>query len=171
MHRIRVAFSVRFSDDNMYINDYFQLNILLYSVGFGFFAGFFYDMFKILYLIVFKSNKVLFIKDVIYCIISTFLCFAFLLAINDGKIRVYIIIGILLGYISWFISISSLFLRLTTSIFNKLSSFLGIVGLIITFPYRIVILLFKPLAAKLNPISNIFSKKLGNKFKILLKKN
>jgi len=169
MPRLQAAFSARFSAD-MYINDSFQLNILLYSVGFGFFAAFLYDVFNTIHLILFKSSKSLFAKDVVYVLTSAFLCFIFILAVNSGKIRVYIIIGIILGYICWFMSLSSLFLQCSTFIAKKIITIITTIAVIISYPFRLIFSLLTPIITKTNKNLNIFFQKSRNKLKIHLKK-
>ena len=154
----------------MYINDSFQLNIILYSVGFGFFAALLYDIFKIIHSAIFKSVRFLFVKDFIYSIVTAFLYFIFLLAINNGKIRVYILIGTILGYICWFILLSSLFIRIATLIINKLISFFTSTASVITFPFRVIFSLLLPIISKTNEFINKIFEKIRNKLKIHLKK-
>ena len=154
----------------MYIDDSFQLNILFYSAGFGFFAALLYDIFKLIHFPVFKSVKWLFAKDLFYSITTAFLCFVFLLSVNNGKIRIYIIIGIILGYICWFMVLSSIFLRFGTLIFNKIKSVVSIFAAVITLPFRLIFSLFTPITDKTKANIMIFFEKTRNKFKIHLKK-
>ncbi len=154
----------------MYVDDAFQLNILLYSVGFGFFLAFIYDVFKVFNLYFCKSHRSLIIKDVFYALTFSYLFFIFTLSINNGKIRVYIVLGILLGFICWFMSLSMTFLRYSEQLFKKFVSILNFVSTVISFPFS---LFFSLLSKKIIKFKRNKPKKfdnIKNKLKIHLKK-
>ena len=120
----------------MYTDDIFQLNIFLYSVGFGFAAALIYDIFKSIQICFFNSHKALFLKDLFYTLIFSYLYFIFILSVNNGKFRIYIILGLVLGFISWFLSLSSLFLKFFIHLIKCLKAIFFTISQVITFPLR-----------------------------------
>lgn len=154
----------------MYIDDGFQINIFLLSVGFGVLLAFLYDLFRLIHRLIFKSSKGIFFIDLSYCVISSILTFLFLLAVNYGKLRIYLLAGAVLGFLCWYIGISPLFLKFSQFIGNKLIGLLTVISSIISYPFRLI---SKPFAKVFYRNSGFFKKyfiKLKNISKIHLKK-
>ncbi len=154
----------------MYIDDIFQLNIFLYSVGFGFLLALIYDILNVFTFKIFKSDKGLFIKDFSYVIICAYLIFLFVLAVNNGKLRVYLFLGLALGFICWFMSLSALFVRYFICLNRKLSAILVFISSIITLPFRCIFSLLLTKAQKINAFNIKNFENTKNKLRILLKK-
>ena len=74
-----------------------QTEIFLWSVVFGFALGAFYDIFRILRLIIPTGTIAAFIEDTLFWLIAAFSTFLFILNINSGEIRWYILFGIFAG--------------------------------------------------------------------------
>ena len=154
----------------MYSSDIFQLNIFLYSVGFGFLSALFYDVFKTVQICFFDSNKGLFLKDLFYALTFSYSSFLFVLAVNNGKIRIYLIVGMLLGFVCWFTSLSAYFTNFFRLLINRLKSIFFFVSKIITFPLRAFSLLIYDKFLKKFLKSQYFCENAKNKLKIYLKK-
>ena len=143
----------------MYTNDIFQLNIFFYSVGFGFAAALIYDIFKSIQTCFFNSNKALFFKDLFYVLFISYLYFIFILSVNNGKFRIYIAFGLVLGFICWFLSLSSLFLKSFLYLIKCFKSILFFLSRVITFPLRTIITMLSGKILKKRNIIKFFSKK------------
>lgn len=154
----------------MYSSDIFQLNILLYSVGFGFLSALFYDVFKTVQFCFFNSNKGLFFKDLLYVLSLSYSVFVFVLTVNNGKIRIYLIVGIILGFICWFMSLSSHFTEFIKTLIISFKSIFLFLSNAITFPLRMFYSITTEKILKKLVNSQIFFRKAKNKFKIHLKK-
>ena len=159
-----VVFSAVYSVD-MYSDDIFQLNIFLYSVGFGFLSALFYDVFKTVQQSFFNTLKGLFYKDIIYGISIFFFYFIFVLTVNNGKIRIYLVVGLILGFICWFISLSSVFIKYFGSLLKSLKIIFYFSSEVITFPVRLIYSLLSEKFIKINIYLQTFFKKAKNKFK------
>ncbi|MDR2074282.1 MAG: spore cortex biosynthesis protein YabQ [Oscillospiraceae bacterium] len=90
-----------------------------YSCILGAFLGIIYDVFKMVRLI-FK-NRILsvFIQDIIYFFVSSIFTFLFLLAVNQGQVRFYIIAFIFVGWFFYYV----VFSRVIFKFLNKLLNF------------------------------------------------
>ena len=72
----------------------FGISILL-----GIILCIFYDIFRVKRKIIFSSAIVIFFEDIFYFSVSAVVVFCFLLALTNGVIRAYIILGLVLGFI------------------------------------------------------------------------
>lgn len=75
-----------------------QEQILFYSILFGMLLGMIYDFFRIIRLVHSTKQKLLFFQDIVYFLICGFLTFLFLLVVNYGQSRFFIIAGELIGW-------------------------------------------------------------------------
>lgn len=154
----------------MYSSDIFQLNIFLYSVGFGFLSALVYDVFKAVQTCFFYSYKGLFIKDIFYSLTFSYLCFVFMLSVNNGKVRIYLVLGVILGFFCWFVSLSVLFLKYFECLIKWLKSIIFLISRTITFPIRLFFSIVTEKILKKSLNYKDFCKKAKNKLKIHLKK-
>jgi len=109
-----------------------QTVIFLYSVLFGFFLGYIFDLFRITRIAFKTCNAIIFIEDVIFFVIATISSFIFILTNNNGVLRCFLIVGELLGAIIYFFSLSIVIIKAATAIINFIKA-------IIRFLYKIFI--------------------------------
>ncbi len=101
------------------ISNLSQLSGLLYSVIMGVIFGFLYDVLRALRIVKTFKNITVFFQDVFYFVIIANITFIFFLAVTKGEIRLYILIGILVGFLSYFFTLSRLFTKLLKLLFSK----------------------------------------------------
>ena len=95
-----------------------QTMTFLMSVVLGAALSAFYDVFRILR-IAFRTPKwVVVIQDIIYFIICAVITFMFLLNNNYGMVRAFVIIGEILGWIIYYLTLGNLVIRLSKVIIN-----------------------------------------------------
>lgn len=90
--------------------------MFLYSIILGIILGIIFNIINGLAKFFKVSSKTLLILDVIFMVIATFLTFIFLLAGNFGMLRLYVILGEILGI--WLFGF--VFLRLAKFVLLKL---------------------------------------------------
>ncbi len=100
------------------ISNKLQIFGFLYSIALGMLFSIFYDFLRAVRIV--KSPKALtvFLQDIFYFIIISFLAFIFFLAITNGEIRAYILLGIILGFTLFSFVISPYFLKALTAVFK-----------------------------------------------------
>lgn len=76
-----------------------QIIIFLFSMLLGAFLSLVFDGFRISNAVLKVNLKRIFFEDVIYFILSAIITFTYILVVNSGEIRVYIILGEALGWI------------------------------------------------------------------------
>lgn len=111
------------------ISNVSQAYSFLLSVCLGFLFCIFYDAFRaVRYTVNYKSAMV-FLQDIIYFLLISFVTFIFLLIFTNGEIRGYVIFGIVLGFIICFYTFSKLTLIFFKFIFGLLFAIFGKINL------------------------------------------
>lgn len=85
-----------------------QTTIFLFSVVLGIALSLIFDGFRLTNVIFSQTAKKIFIKDIIYFILSAIITFIFILIVNMGEIRVYIISGEIIGWIIYRLTVGSI---------------------------------------------------------------
>lgn len=84
--------------------------------------GAFYDVFRIIRLVIPHGKVIVFFEDVFYFIVLTFVCFAFVLEQGNGVLRGFIIFGELIGMILYFFTVSLLIMKSAQLIISVVSA-------------------------------------------------
>ena len=90
------------------ISSYSQYICFLYSLVLGVSLGIVYDLFKLDRLLFKRSKIFLFFSDILFWLISAFLIFTFCVIFSNGQIRGFIVLGTLLGFIIYRLTLSKL---------------------------------------------------------------
>ena len=93
-----------------------QTRLFLLSIGFGFLLGILYDIFRTVRLVISDSKGFVIFMDLLYFAFCTFLNFCYLLTIDYGKIRFYIVFAELLGWLIYYFSFGAVAIRLSSAI-------------------------------------------------------
>ena len=111
-----------------------QVRIFLDSLVVGIILSFLYDIFKSVRF-AFRSNKRhILIQDIMYFLISAFITFLFVLSINHGEIRFYIIAGEIIGFCVYYMTFSRLFMKFSIYVISMLRKAGNKVYLVICIP-------------------------------------
>lgn len=132
-----------------------QLKFFLLSLGVGFALGVFYDILRALRLSVTNSKAATIIFDVLYFAVFGLVTFLFILAINKGQIRFYIIFGEIIGAAFYYFSFGIAAIKLTDIFVKAFRHFFALVFKILFAPLRLVFKIFKKCFLK---ISSFFKK-------------
>ena len=146
------------------IDSSFQAVSFLYSVLFGVGYCLFYDLFRAFRKLYKPTAFSVFFEDLIYFLIISFLTFLLLMSLSNGEIRGYILIGIAVGFLVCYFTVSRFFVKILFAVFKFLNE---ISAKIVDFLNRILIWLFEKIKkwAKycttiLNKTKNLFKKDL-----------
>ncbi len=93
-----------------------QTEIFLYSLGFGFLLGIVYDVFRTLRLIVSGSKGFAFFCDLLYFAVCSFATFCFILVVDSGRVRLYVALGEILGWLIWYFSFGAIAMKATNAV-------------------------------------------------------
>ena len=143
----------------MYTNNLEQLTIFICFIITGMILGIIFDIFRILRKSFKTSDFVTNIEDIIFGITTGIVLLIAIFLFNNGELRLFIFIGIILGTFIYMLLISRYFIKLNVAIINLVK--------------KIIILLTKPFIILLKIIKRIFFRPISFIFiniKLLLKK-
>ena len=132
-----------------------QTIIFLSSLGVGFLLGILYDLFRAIRLSITKSRTATIIFDVLYFFTFGFLSYIFILALNKGEIRSYIIIGEIIGAVFYYFSFGIVAVKLTDKFVAMIRRIKSFIFTVISLPFK---LLHKLLHSSFLKIKKIFKK-------------
>lgn len=99
-----------------------QILIFVYSLALGMFLGFAYDIFRIIRMVINSRNIAIFIQDVLYFILSGGVTFLFVLSVNSGNSRFYILAGEGIGWIAYHLTIGEIIYKCSNKTVNFVKS-------------------------------------------------
>lgn len=139
--------------------------LFLKACALGAVLGACYDGFRILRAAVRFHTVLVFVQDVLYFVGVTIVTFAFLLAYNDGELRMFILIGELMGAVLYFFSLSLIVMGLSKQIIRMVKRIFGVVFRPLLWILRKIGGIFRPLLGKCRSSQ----KKLATKMRFCLK--
>lgn len=112
-----------------------QTYVFLMCIGFGFLLGILYHVVRFIRKTFLPFKRAVLILDIIYCIVSTFLAFCFLLCCNDGELRFFIFCGFGLGLSIYYLTFGTFVSKFSDrctfrlrTIFRPFKRFFGVLG-------------------------------------------
>lgn len=93
-----------------------QTEIFFYSLGFGFLLGILYDVFRTLRLIISRSKGFVLFMDLLYFSVCAFLTFCFIMVVDSGKVRLYVALGEILGWLIYYFSFGAIALKVSNAV-------------------------------------------------------
>lgn len=112
---------------NWLVNTPRQLELFVYSLIFGVLLGVLYDVFRIFRLIFFKNKVAVIFQDILFWIIAGFSAFLFFLATNFGHIRIYMLLGMLIGALVYYLTIGRLVFLLVKSVCDTVKKIISFI--------------------------------------------
>jgi len=114
-----------------------QTRLFLFSLGFGFALGVLYDVFRVVRLLInpHRTRFYLLAQDLLYSVVCTVLCFYFFLAIGDGLLRGYCLLGLILGWLVYYFSLGAVALRSSEWLVRQMRRFCCAVKQIVAAPF------------------------------------
>ncbi len=100
-----------------------QTYVFLLCIGFGFLLGVVYHLIRFVRKSFFRSQKAIFVQDILFCVVGTFATFCFLLCCNDGEIRLFTFGGLGLGFFIYYISFGIFIARFLDKISSTVALF------------------------------------------------
>ena len=88
-----------------------QLNELFLSCGMGFLLGAYYDIFRVIRLVMRPGKRTIFFQDLFFFLSSAVVTFIFSLSVMDGQLRFYLFLGLLAGFFAYYFTIGRVVMR------------------------------------------------------------
>lgn len=128
-----------------------QTLLFFTTVGLGMLLGLVFDVFRVFRKTAPHGNWIIQIEDLLFWLTVTLLTFYFLLSRNYGEIRVFTVLGILIGMTCYFVTISRLVMMVSVTVIQFLKRVTMTVLQILLTPFKLIYRLLAP------PIKHIFS--------------
>ena len=119
-----------------------QFMIFLFSCLLGAILGFLYDCFRFIRMMINPRNIFIFAQDIAYFFVSAMVTFLFVLVLNDGESRFYILAGEGIGWIVYHLTFGEFIYRYSKRSATHLNSY-----------NNKIILKFKRAISKINKIN------------------
>ncbi len=131
-----------------------QAYLFLIFVLDGFIIGLLFDFFRILRKTFKTSDIITYIQDILFWILTGLIVLYSIFVFNNGEMRIYIFLGILIGIILYVLLFSKYVIKINVFIINKIKWFISIILKIIFMPFKFIFNILKK--SLLKPISFIF---------------
>jgi len=148
-----------------------QTQNFLLALGFGFLLGALYDMFRLLRMTFFSRAAWVFIQDVAYFSLAAVFSFMFILTVNYGEIRVYLLAGEALGWLIYHFSIGEIVMRVSKFAIKGIKFVLKWLFKIISAPLKFLYSIISRLFTRFARVFKKNLKKSAKNSKFYLKKN
>ncbi len=124
----------------------------------GIFIGCLFDFFRILRKLFKTSNLITYIEDILFWILTGIIVLYVIWYFNDGEIRLYLLLGLIMGIIIYILTISNIFFKVVFNILYKtkkiLTSILSPLFLFLTKIFQNILKLLTNFHKKIINLSN-----------------
>lgn len=148
-----------------------QTKGFLLALGMGFILGVLYDILRIIRISISRGKVGVIICDVVFCALACFCTFLFCLTVNEGEIRLYLVLGEVAGFFTYYFSLGAIIFACSEKIIDFIKKLFRSVFGVILFPFKWVFGIIRKVINKLLEKSRKNGKKLKNKSNFLLKVN
>ena len=118
--------------------------------------GVLFDFFRILRRSIKTSNIITYIEDVLFWILTGLLILYNIWYFNNGEIRIFMFLGIILGVLIYMSTLSSILVKIFSKILQTLIKTLEL-------PFKAIIVILKKIMTAFATIYTKFTKKIANK--------
>ena len=132
---------------------YTQLQLFFIFLINGFLIGLLFDFFRILRKAIKTADFITYFEDALFWILTGFIILYSIFTYNNGEIRLFMFLAVILGVLIYLMFISKMILNISLSIINVIKKIFSIVFNIIKIPFQFLMKWIKKLF--LNPISFI----------------
>ena len=115
-----------------------QAYIFLMFIINGILLGIVFDIFRVSRKSFKTSDFITYIEDIIFWIISGIITLYFIFFFNNGQIRLYIFIGIILGTAFYILTLSKYFIKINVIIVNVIKEIVSKIYHIVIFPFSVI---------------------------------
>lgn len=113
-----------------------QTRIFLLSCGTGFLLGFLYDIFRFFRLLFSVKKGAVFIFDISFSLLATFMSFIFILTANKGEVRWYIIAGEIIGMAVYYFALGEVSLKFFKRVISSVKKINSVILKAFKLPFK-----------------------------------
>ncbi len=142
-----------------------QLQLFIIFLINGFIIGILFDSFRILRKTFKHKDYIIYIHDILFWIITAFLILYTTAIFNDGQLRLYMIIGVILGFGVYLYTLSKYFININVNIILFIKKLIKKTMKILLIPIKYIMTRIKKIIFKPITFLVINIKKLSKKYK------
>lgn len=116
-----------------------QAYVFLCSILGGILIAFIFDLFRIKRKAVVTGNLLTYFEDLLYWIIAALVLFAVVYYANEGELRGYILIGIVIGAALYIVLLSRTVIKITLKLIRLVYKILELLWHIISYPIKFIL--------------------------------
>lgn len=143
-----------------------QAYLFLISVCIGGLFGMVYDNFRVIRILIKHKRINVYLEDGLFWIIITGITYYVFLHKNNGEVRLYMLLGIGLGFVVYIFTISKIIVKVYTEILKIVSVSLYKTARLILYPIRVVVRACKKPVKKANNVNKKMLRKTKRYVKI-----
>ncbi len=113
-----------------------QLLELLKAAGMGVLLGLYYDVYRVARIVMRPSARVVFWQDMAFFSTASVLTFLFLMTVNGGRLRIYLLLGLLVGFAVYYLTVGRLVVRFADVVTRVIAFLWGGFWRGISWPFR-----------------------------------
>lgn len=148
-----------------------QTLLFLEALTVGFFLGLFMEPLRIYRMMARPGTVAVFFQDVIYWFLCAVCSFVFILTVNSGQLRIFLVIGIVIGMTVYFLTIGTLIMKASKAITAFVFRVLRFLNRKVTYPVTQAFEKTKKNAMKTANKLRAYNKKIQNNVNYRLKHN
>lgn len=120
----------------------------------GVIIGILFDIFRVLRKSFKTSNLITYIEDILFWILTGFLILYNIWYFNDGEIRIFMFLGIIMGILIYILTLSNILINLLVCIIDKIKKILKIILIPFKPVYKLCRKAILKIKKNLNKIAN-----------------
>lgn len=148
-----------------------QTILFLEATAVGFFLGFCMEPLRIYRLMLRPGAVAVFFQDIIYWSLCSVCSFVFILTVNLGQLRIFLVIGIVIGMVVYFLTLGSLIMKVSKAIVSLIRRALRFINRRVICPISGVYDKTKKKMGKSAVKLQVYHKKIQNNVNYRLKHN
>jgi spore cortex biosynthesis protein YabQ len=135
-----------------------QAYIFLCSIGAGFVVGFAFDVFRVIKSMLRISRLIIWLNDILFWAVTSTIIFVLIFLTNDGELRWYTFLGVILGAIFYYLLFSRLIMNISFAAIKTIKKMLLLIIRIILFPIVYLVgIIKKPFLVFIKMIKRVFN--------------
>ena len=146
-----------------------QLNELFLACGMGFLLGAYYDLFRVIRLVMRSGKRAIFFQDLMFFISSAIVTFLFSLSVMDGELRFYLFAGLTGGFFAYYLTIGRVVIHSAKAVVTVFLKLWRLFWQVVFWPFRLLARLLRRPAAFIQKILAFIPQKISLFFKKGLK--
>ncbi len=111
-----------------------QTVMFIEACAFGFVLGLCFEPLRILRLMIKMGAVAIFFQDILYCVFCAVCMFLFFLTVNEGELRIFLLAGIVIGVVVYFLTLGSIIAKASKAIATLIRRFLRFLSRIFVRP-------------------------------------